>query len=56
VTTTCPKCQLEYDDTYRWTFCPHEQFEMRTRVFHDGKDKGIATSLEELHEMTDGEL
>jgi hypothetical protein len=21
---TCPKCSKFYDDTYRWTFCPHD--------------------------------
>jgi hypothetical protein len=27
---TCPDCRLRYDDTYRFTFCPHEEFEMRS--------------------------
>lgn len=23
---TCPKCEARYDDTYRWTICPHGTF------------------------------
>lgn len=29
-TVTCPNCGLSYDDTYRWTYCPHEEFHMLT--------------------------
>lgn len=24
---TCEKCRLNYNDIYRWTFCPHDKFE-----------------------------
>jgi hypothetical protein len=24
---TCEECGLNYNDTYRWTFCPHDTFE-----------------------------
>ena len=23
---TCEKCWMEFDDEFRWTFCPHETF------------------------------
>ena len=23
----CGKCKLEYDDIFRWTYCPHDTFE-----------------------------
>lgn len=22
----CPRCGAKYDDTYRWTYCPHRAF------------------------------
>ena len=24
---TCPDCRWTYEDSYRWTVCPHETFE-----------------------------
>lgn len=46
--TTCNKCKTTYDDTYRWTFCPHETFEMHTKVFIDGVER-CCHSIEELN-------
>jgi hypothetical protein len=43
----CPKCQEEYDDVYRDTFCPHKTFEMHTGVVVEGK-RGCAHSLTDL--------
>lgn len=49
---TCADCNLTYDDTYRLTFCPHEQFRMKTHVFHSRYGfLGVATSVEQLREM-----
>lgn len=46
--TTCPDCGMAYDDTYRWTFCPHDAFEMHTlAVRADGQEK-CCHSVEEL--------
>lgn len=51
---TCPDCNLSYDDVYRLTFCPHDEFMMRTTVVGgNGKVKGIATSVEELRDLLD---
>ena len=48
----CEKCGEEYDDVYRWTFCPHEHFEMATTVVGpDGKIRGIARSVDELRQL-----
>ncbi len=22
----CPKCRMYYEDSYRWTICPHQTF------------------------------
>ena len=45
---TCASCYLCYDDTYHWTFCPHERFEMRLVVNRgDGQSK-LCTSVAEL--------
>ena len=29
----CRECEMYYDDTFRWTFCPHEAFSA-----NDGKN------------------
>lgn len=29
----CPDCHAVFDDTYRWTFCPHDTF-----AANDGKN------------------
>lgn len=54
---TCDDCELDFDDVYRRTYCPHEWFEMRTTVVGvdvasgDGKVLGVATTLEELDRL-----
>ena len=48
---TCDECGLHYDDTYRWTYCPHEEFEMHTTVHRQGKPDVIAHTVEELHRL-----
>lgn len=44
----CNSCGLDYDDVYRLTFCPHDEFQMRTLVVRPGKADRIVTSVEEL--------
>jgi hypothetical protein len=51
MTVTCEKCGVRYDDTYRFTFCPHERFEMNTTVGNSSGIVGVAHSLEELNRM-----
>lgn len=29
---TCEKCRLNYNDVYRWTFCPHDKIILSTSV------------------------
>ena len=44
----CEQCNLDFDDLYSLTFCPHEAFPMRTHVTReDGKER-VCTSMEEL--------
>lgn len=56
--TTCPKCGLIYDDTYRWTFCPHNKFAMActtTRQRQDGTTESIiVTNLEQQNAFLQG--
>lgn len=52
----CEKCDALYDDTYRWTFCPHDRFDMATRVLRaDGRER-ICRSINELNELLKGEV
>ena len=51
MTVTCRKCGKTYDDVYRWTYCPHNSFQMRTEVFSGGEYRGVATTLEELDRL-----
>ena len=51
----CPECRLFYDDTYRLTFCPHDEFAMQTRVYAEGREPVVATTVEELREALRGE-
>lgn len=37
-----------YDDTYRWTFCPHDGFDMKTLVIKPGEPPRLVTRLEDL--------
>lgn len=53
--TTCHKCHQEYDDVYRSTQCPHEEFAMHCGVFVDGKS-GCAHTVEELEAAAKGVL
>lgn len=48
--TLCETCGLEYDDTYRLTFCPHEPFEMRA-IAGRGDQVKVCTTVEELMEF-----
>ena len=50
----CETCQLEYDDVYRLTYCPHGRFEMRCKVTIKGEER-IATSVEQLRRWCDEE-
>ena len=43
-----------FDDTFRWTFCPHDAFEMRAAVTRgDGKEL-VCTSVAELMDFLEG--
>ncbi len=53
MTVTCPKCGKSYDDTYHWTYCPHDYFEMNTLVADNNGIIGVAHSVEELNAMLD---
>jgi hypothetical protein len=55
VVTCAYGCGLEFDDTYRWTFCPHATFEMHTTVVRPGQPDVIATSVEQLHALMNEE-
>ncbi len=48
---TCEKCGSRYDDTYHWTYCPHEYFPMSTVVSRNGEVIGVAHTVEELKRM-----
>lgn len=48
MTVTCDDCGLVYDDTYRWTYCPHDKFEMRSLV-SNGRGTKICTTVEEVN-------
>lgn len=44
----CEACQVDYDDTYQNTICPHDGFEMRCIVStSDGASK-LCTTVEEV--------
>ena len=45
---TCDVCALVYDDVYRWTYCPHETFQMRTKIFRKDGTMVICTTVEQL--------
>jgi hypothetical protein len=47
----CGDCNLDYDDTYRLTICPHESFPMATSVYRGGELVGVATSVDQLEAM-----
>ena len=51
----CPVCDLLYDDTYRWTYCPHAKFDMHTTVVRPGKPTVVATTVEELDKLMEEE-
>jgi len=50
----CENCGEIYDDVNHSTICPHEYFEMCCIVGNGEKIVGIARSLEELHQMLEG--
>jgi hypothetical protein len=47
----CEKCGKIYNDTYHWTYCPHDYFEMNTTVSRGGEVIGVAHSVEELKRL-----
>jgi len=49
VIVTCSSCQLEYDDLYTLTYCPHLPFQMHTKVTVNGIQR-CCHSIEELRE------
>ncbi len=48
---TCEACGEEYDDVYRLTYCPHDQFEMNALVCGMDGVAGVAHTLEDLRRM-----
>ena len=51
---TCAVCNLCYEDTYDWTLCQHEGFEMRCMVARgDGQSK-LCTSVAEMMDFLEG--
>ena len=54
-TVTCESCQQTYDNAYRWTFCPHDFFQMRTLVVGKDGTAKICRSVEELLSFIDQE-
>jgi len=51
VRVPCAVCGEWFDDTYHWTYCPHEFFQMRTHVYNSKGFVGVATTIEELDRM-----
>jgi len=49
----CAVCTIDYDDTYRWTFCPHERFEMWCSVVRGDGETRVCTSVAELMDFLD---
>lgn len=52
---TCEKCGKVYDDTYRWTICPHEEFGMAATANRPDGTVGIATTVQQVGEIHRGE-
>lgn len=52
---SCDKCGAHYDDTYRWTYCPHDKFAMCTVVSRPDGTTGIATTIEQADRIMKGE-
>lgn len=48
---TCPDCRREFDDVYRLTYCPHDEFPTRTVIGGVGPDgqyrQAMAHTVEE---------
>lgn len=49
----CDDCGHEYDDVYRLTFCPHEQFEMHCLVSRPGHQTVLCTTVEQVRALLD---
>ena len=47
----CDKCGDVYDDLYRRTYCPHNQFQMHTIVAGPEGVRGIATTVEKCQKL-----
>lgn len=54
--TTCERCSLTYDDVYRWTTCPHDEFRMMTVAQRGDGEVRLCTSIEELSAFNAGDL
>ena len=50
MTVYCDHCDRAYDDTTRWTICPHDEFPMRCTVSFHGRTR-VCRSLEELNQF-----
>lgn len=44
----CQQCNATYDDTYRWTYCPHARFDMHTVMVRADGVTQVCTSVEQL--------
>mgnify|MGYP001575200301 FL=1 len=44
----CGSCRIAYDDVYRFTFCPHERFEMQCMVVRGDGQKKVCISVNEV--------
>jgi hypothetical protein len=38
----CKKCGLSYNDTYRWTFCPHDKFPISESAATHLRERGVS--------------
>ncbi len=50
----CGICEKVYDDTYQWTFCPHDSFEMQTLAVRGNGQSKVCHSIEELEAWLGG--
>ncbi len=50
----CATCHLEYDDTYRRTYCPHERFEMACTIIRRDGAAVVCTTVGQLMQEIEG--
>jgi len=53
VNVTCEACNLVYDDTYRFTYCPHDKFEMHCTVVNRYGHTKCCHTVEEIDDFLD---